>query len=42
MIPDLDEKQVSIKVENDIELILDEKKASKLFCMLHLADRDIT
>ena len=40
-IPDSDEKQVSIELENDIELILEEKKASKLLYMLHLPDRDI-
>ena len=40
-IPDLEKKQVSIEVENDIELILEEKKASKLLYMLHLPDRDI-
>ena len=34
-IPNPDEKQISIEVENDIELILDEKKASKLFYMLN-------
>ena len=41
-IPDPDEKQVSIEVENDIKLILNEKRASKLFYMLHLTDQDIT
>ena len=41
-IPDPDEKQVSIEVENDIELILEEEKASKLLYMLHLPDCDIT
>ena len=31
-----------IEIENDIELILGEKKASKLLDMLHLPKRDIT